>query len=155
MPLVLFYHITRSAPEATASALLGRAWQQGWRVMLRGTDLARLEQLDRSLWLTPEDGFLPHGLAGGPQDADQPILLGTGPIANAARALMLMDGALPLAGEAASLERVWVLFDGSDEAAVAQARTLWKSITAEGLHAQYWSEDTGKWALKNERKPEG
>ena len=145
---VLFYHITQSSVEVTARTLLEKALGAGWRVMLRGGDAARLDWLDQWLWLNPEDGFLPHALAGGPQDADQPVLLGTGPIVNDAKGLMLVDGAVPLAGEAAALERVWVLFDGQNEAAVHAARGLWKAIVAENLPAQYWSEETGRWVMK-------
>ena len=61
---------------------------------------------------------------------------------------MLVDGAVPLPGEAAALERVWVLFDGQNEAAVNAARGLWKAIVAENLPAQYWSEETGRWVMK-------
>ena len=145
---VLFYHITQSSVEVTARSLMERALGAGWRVMLRGTDTDRLARLDDWLWLNPENGFLPHGMAGGPQDADQPVLLGTGPIVNAARGLMLVDGATPLPGEAAALERVWVLFDGHDGAAVNAARGLWKEVVAEALSAQYWSEETGRWVMK-------
>ena len=145
---VLFYHITQSSVEVTARTLLEKALGAGWRVMLRGGDLARLNLLDQWLWQNPEDGFLPHGLAGGPQDANQPVLLGTGPIVNDAKGLMLVDGAVPLPGEAAALERVWVLFDGQNEAAVNAARGLWKAIVAENLPAQYWSEETGRWVMK-------
>ena len=132
----------------TARTLLEKALGAGWRVMLRGGDPARLDWLDQWLWQNPEDGFLPHGLAGGPQDANQPVLLGTGPIVNDAKGLMLVDGAVPLPGEAAALERVWVLFDGQNEAAVNAARGLWKAIVAENLPAQYWSEETGRWVMK-------
>lgn len=145
---VLFYHITQSSVEVTARTLLEKALGAGWRVMLRGGDLARLNLMDQWLWQNPEDGFLPHGLAGGPQDANQPVLLGTGPIVNDAKGLMLVDGAVPLPGEAAALERVWVLFDGQNEAAVNAARGLWKAIVAENLPAQYWSEETGRWVMK-------
>ena len=145
---VLFYHITQSSVEVTARTLLEKALGAGWRVMLRGGDLARLDWLGQWLRLDPEDGFLPHALAGGPQDADQPVLLGAGPIVNDAKGLMLIDGAGPLPGEAAALERVWVLFDGQNEAAVNAARGLWKAVVAENLPAQYWSEETGRWVMK-------
>lgn len=155
MALVLFYHLTRSSAEETAMQLLPRALAAGWRVMLRACTAERLDWLDQKLWLGPEDGFLPHGVEGGPQDADQPVLLGRGPITNGARALMLMDGALPLPGEAAGLERVWVLFDGLDEVALNGARGLWKAVVAEGLHAQYWSEESGRWQMKTEKPASG
>jgi DNA polymerase-3 subunit chi len=150
----LFYHITRSSVAETARSLMERALQQGWRVMVRGTDPQALDRLDQWLWLNPEDGFLPHGLAGGAQDADQPVLLGAGAITNGARALMLIDGATADATEAAALERVWVLFDGNDEGAVADARTHWKAVAAAGQAAQYWSEDGGRWEKKAEKLPD-
>jgi DNA polymerase-3 subunit chi len=50
--------------------------------------------------------------------------------------------------EAAAMQRVWVLFDASDYGQVAAARTLWKTVSAAGLHAQYHSEESGKWTLK-------
>jgi DNA polymerase-3 subunit chi len=87
-------------------------------------------------------------MAGGPMAGEQPVLLGTGAIGNGAQALMLVDGAEPLPGEAVGLERIWVLFDGRNEAAVNRARGQWKASIAEGLAAQYWSEESGRWAKK-------
>lgn len=151
MAVALFYHLTRSTREETVTLLLNRALSAGWRVMLRGTDRAALERLDLALWVTPEDGFLPHGMEGGPQDADQPVLLGQGPIANGASALMLLDGAEVSVAEAEPLQRVWIVFDGLDGAAVARARGQWKALTAGGVAAQYWSEEGGKWEKKAEK----
>ncbi|WP_151717499.1 DNA polymerase III subunit chi [Gemmobacter serpentinus] len=147
---VLFYHITRSSVEDTARTLMERALGAGWRVMLRGSDPARLQHLDDWLWLNPDDGFLPHGLAGGPRDGDQPILLGQGAAMPGTKAVLLIDGAEPLPGEAEAMERVWVLFDGHDGGAVNRARGLWKAITAAGTPAQYWSEEAGRWEKKAE-----
>ena len=144
----MFYHLTASPAEETAGLLLGRALGAGWRVMLRGTDRARLEDLDARLWQGPADAFLPHGLEGGPHDADQPVLLGLGAIGNDAHALMLMDGASVDPSEAEGLERVWILFDGNDQASVAAARVQWKALTGAGLAAQYWSEESGRWEKK-------
>lgn len=151
MGRALFYHITRSAPEATVALLVARALGQGWRVMLRGTDERRLRFFDDRFWSEPEDGFVPHGMEGGPADARQPLLIGRGPVANRAQALMLIDGAETTVEEAAALERVWVLFDGADAAALAGARALWTRLTDGGVPAQYWSETSGKWAMEVER----
>lgn len=152
MGTAMFYHLTRSSVEATLLSILPRAVAQGWQVMLRGRDRAALERLDEALWLTPPDGFLPHGLEGGPQDMRQPILLGQGPVPPQARGLALVGGAAVTMAEAAALERVWVIFDAADPAELEHARSLWRDITAAGIAAQYWSEDTGRWALKLERQ---
>ena len=146
--VAMFYHLLRAGLDDTVAMIVTRAMAQGWPVMLRGTDRTMLEHLDAKLWLGPEDGFLAHGLEGGPWDADQPLLLGQGPIANRARGLMLLGGAEVQAGEVAGLERVWLLFDGADEAAVQAARDQWTRLTAWGLAAQYWSDEGGTWVKK-------
>lgn len=148
----LFYHLTQSGLEDTLLLILSRAAGQGWKVMVRGTDATRLEALDKKLWLAggPE-AFLPHGLEGGPHDHDQPVLLGRGAVPKGAAGLVLIDGAEVGVDEALGLQRVWVLFDGGDEPKVAQARRLWTSLTGGGMAAQYWTEESGRWAMKVER----
>ncbi len=148
--MVMFYHMTRSDAAHTVRSLVGRAMAQDWRVMIRGTDHAKLEQLDAKLWLGPEEEFLPHGLQGGAQESDQPVLIGQGPVTNGARALALLDGAQATDVEIAAMERVWILFDGADDARLQAARVDWKRLSSAGIAAQYWSEDSGRWEKKAE-----
>jgi DNA polymerase III subunit chi len=152
MGTAMFYHLTRSTAEDTVTSLLGRAIGMGWRIMIRGGQAARLDRLDAHLWLHPENSFLPHGRAGGADDTAQPVLLGEGPITNAATAMMLLDGAEVSLNEAQSLTRVWLIFDGEDQAALTAARAQWKTLTDAGIAAQYWSEETGKWQMKAEKQ---
>lgn len=151
MSAAYFYHLTRRPLEETLASLLGKAQGAGWRVLVRGTDRARLEWLDEKLWLGPEDGFLPHGLAGGDHDAHQPVLLtDAAHNPNAAACLMTLDGADVTPEEVAAFSRVCILFDGHDDTAVHHARTQWKSLTGAGTPAQYWSEESGRWEKKAE-----
>ncbi|MEL7097808.1 MAG: DNA polymerase III subunit chi [Pseudomonadota bacterium] len=151
MGAAYFYHLTRRPLEQTLAMLLGKARQAGWRVAVRGRDAARLDFLDEKLWLGPEDGFLPHGRAGGPHDARQPILLTEHAAApNAPHCVMAIDGAEVTAAEVAVLDRVCVLFDGTDEDAVQIARGQWKALADAGAAAQYWSEASGNWEKKAE-----
>jgi DNA polymerase III subunit chi len=148
----LFYHLTRSTQEDLIRTILTRALAQGWPVMVRGTDDAALARLDTRLWTIPEDSFLPHGMAGGPHDAVQPVLLGQGAAVNAAQGVILIDGADATPDEAKALSRLWVVFDGADDGAVTQARRLWRALTEGGVDAEYWSEDSGKWVKTAEKK---
>lgn len=151
MGAAFFYHLTRKPLEVTLPMLLGKAMGAGWRVAVRGIDMERMKWLDQALWTGPEDGFLPHGLAGGPHDAAQPVLLTVAAeAANAPHCLMTVDGAGVTAGEVQALERVCVLFDGNDSAAVEAARDQWRSLTGAGCSAQYWSEGSGRWEKKAE-----
>ncbi|WP_297774295.1 DNA polymerase III subunit chi [uncultured Roseovarius sp.] len=151
MGAAYFYHLTQRPLDVTLPLLLGKALSAGWRVAVRGCDPARMDWLDQKLWLGPEDGFLPHGVAGGPYDADQPVLLTTGAARpNGAVCVMAVDGAEVDATEVHELERVCILFDGNDARAVDVARTQWKELTGAGCAAQYWSEASGKWEKKAE-----
>lgn len=152
MGAVFFYHLTRQPLEVTLRVLLEKSLGQGWRVAVRGRSAEMLERLDAQLWLQPEDGFLPHGMAGGAHDAEQPILLttGTGAAANAPTCLVSVEGAQIGAEEIAPLARAMILFDGHDPGAVQVAREQWKALTAAGVSAQYWSEESGRWEKKAE-----
>ncbi len=146
---VYFYHMTRTPLEATLRVLLEKSLAAGWKVLVRGTAAARLEWLDQKLWL--DSAFLPHGMAGGPHDAAQPVLLTTGTDApNQADALIAIDGAPVAAQEVAGFSRVMILFDGNDPQALDTARGQWKSLTQAGCHALYWSEESGAWQKKAE-----
>lgn len=151
MGAVYFYHLTQRPLEHTLPVLLDKARQAGWRIAVRGTDRARLDWLDEKLWLGPEEGFLPHGRAGGPHDGMQPILLTSDKQAgNEATCVMSVDGAEVTPDEVTALERVCVLFDGNDDQAVQHARDQWKMLTQAGCSAQYWSEESGRWEKKAE-----
>lgn len=152
MGAAFFYHLTRRPLEATLPMLLGKAQEAGWRVAVRGTTPARMEWLDEKLWLGPEEGFLPHGLVTAPHAARQPILLTTeADSPNNPHCVMTIDGAEVSADEVQRLDRVCVLFDGNDEAALQTARGQWKALTDAGCSAQYWSEESGRWEKKAEK----
>ena len=151
MGVAYFYHLTRRSQADTLRMLLEKSLQNGWRVAVRGKDKAGLEALDRALWLNPDDGFLPHGMAGSAHDADQPVLLTTQEkLPNQPNCVMSVDGAEIGAEEVRSLERACVLFDGNDEQALSKARAQWKTLKDAGVTAQYWSEDSGQWEKKAE-----
>lgn len=148
MGSALFYHLTRSAPEVLLPVLIGKSLTAGWRVELRGTDRDAQVVLDARLW--QGEGFLPHGLAGGPHDARQPVLLTVAgqQAANRADCLILVHGAEVLPEECAPLERTLILFDGNNGAALDHARSQWRLLTKAGVAAEYWSEASGKWERK-------
>lgn len=148
MGAALFYHLTRSGPRQLVPALVGKSLQAGWRIALRGRDRAGLQALDESLW--QGDGFLPHGLAGGPHDARQPVLLvleGQAAV-NAPACVIALDGAEVSVEEVQGLERVCILFDGNDPAALERARDQWRALKGAGAAAEYWSEAGGRWERK-------
>lgn len=151
MGAAYFYHLTRRPLQETLPVLLQKARGAGWRIVVRGQASEQMSWLDESLWQGSADSFLAHGLAGGPHDALQPILLTTShESANQPECLMTVDGAEVTPEEVQALERVCILFDGNDEVALQQARGQWKTLTGAGCSAQYWSEESGRWEKKAE-----
>lgn len=151
MAVARFYHLTRDPPEALLPGLITKAQEIGLTVALRGTERDRMADLDLRLWAG--EGFLPHGLAGGPHDARQPCLLvweGTPApdLPNRPGCLIALDGAEVGVGEAQALDRLCVVFDGQDEAALTRARAQWRELTGAGIAAEYWSREDGRWACK-------
>lgn len=151
MGAVYFYHLTSASVEQTLPMLLNKSRDAGWVVEVRGCDKGAMEQLDQALWGGPAEAFLPHGLAGGDHDAEQPILLtyATGAV-NAPTCLMSVHGADISADEVHAAQRSCVLFDGHDGDSLAHARVQWKTLKDAGCSAQYWSQEAGKWEKKAE-----
>lgn len=146
-----FYHLTRDPPEPLLVNLIGKSLEMGLRVALRARDPARIDALDRALWQV--EGFVPHGIAGGPHDARQPVLLthADTPVAglpNRPRCLMTLDGAPVAAPEVQDLDRLCILFDGADAQAVETARGQWRALTGAGVAAEYWSNESGRWTCQ-------
>ena len=130
--------------------LIGKARGAGWRVLVRGSDMSLLKRLDEVLWLGSDDGFLPHGMAGGPYDEDQPVLLGD-VSSEGFSCLMSVAGGEVTATEVTNLDRVCILFDGHDGNALTHARGQWKALTDAGCNAQYWAQEDGRWTKKAEK----
>lgn len=148
MAEVGFYHLTRTAADQALPALLGRTLAAGERAAVLCAP-ERLAALDAALWLSADPDWLPHGAAGGPADPLQPILLAEAPFAggppNGARFLFLLDG---VAAPLDPFARVFDLFDGRDEAAVAAARERWKAAKAAGHALTYWQQGPRGWEKK-------
>jgi DNA polymerase-3 subunit chi len=141
---VWFYHLERSSLDQVLPELLERTLARGWRALVRSPMPERLEHLDGFLWSFRDDAFLPHGLAEEPQAEEQPVLLTTAMTSpNNAQALFLIDGAEP--GDLSAFTRCLILFDGRDEAALADARGRWKVLKETGLPISYWKQTERGW----------
>ena len=142
---VWFYHLERTSLDQALPELLEKTLAKGWRAVVRATSRDRLEHLDGWLWSWRDDSFLPHGLDDEPEAERQPVVLTTGAgNPNRANALFLIDGAEP--GEIGGYERCVVLFDGRDEAALADARRRWTELKRSGASVSYWKQtQRGGW----------
>jgi DNA polymerase-3 subunit chi len=145
MARIGFYHLTRTGPEAALPKLLGRVLAEGGRAMVLSCEAERIAALDASLWVCGDPDWLPHGTPASGNADLQPIWLTTedGAAPNGARFLFLLDGAESAALDA--FDRVFDLFDGRDENAVAAARRRWAAAKAAGHDLTYWKQTPHGW----------
>ncbi len=152
---VRFYHLTERPLDSVLPVMLEKSLERGWRVVVRGIDLERIEALTTRLWTHGDGSFLPHGSKADGNAARQPIWLGCEgdePVnPNGANTLFLIDNAAAEAEELHKMEMVAVLFDGNDQAAVEHARAQWKAVAGAGLKAVYWAQaEGGAWVKRSE-----
>jgi DNA polymerase-3 subunit chi len=144
MAEIAFYHLTRTSADATLPALLGRTLAAGERAAVMCGSDDRVAALDTALWVCPDPDWLPHGTRASGHAPMQPIWLATDDSApNGARFLFLIDGC-----ESPRLDaflRVFDLFDGRDNEAVAAARLRWKSAKDAGHTLAYWRQTERGW----------
>ena len=146
-----FYHLLRTPLEDALPQLLARTLERGERAVVKAGSEERIKQLDDALWRwgpsSRSDSFLPHGTAADGNADKQPVwLTAIEENPNGAAFLFLTDGATSDAlGDYA---RCFTLFDGRDEAAVAEARLHWQAWKDAGHTLTYWQQGDRGWEKK-------
>ena len=140
-----FYQLGDATIESVVASVGQRLIGDEQRLLVVADDDALLARLDRLLWDQGASSFIPHGLAGGPDDSAQPILLSSGSDApNRARNLLIADGEWREA--ALGYDRAFFLFDGES---LEAARLAWKLLAGrEGVERHYWGHEGGRWVKK-------
>jgi len=140
-----FYQLGGTPPEQVIASIADRIVRDDGRLLVVAAEEGALARLDRQLWDQAPASFLPHGLAGGADDARQPILLSTSPDApNLARNMLIADG--EWRETALAYDRAFYLFDGDT---LEGARLAWKLLAGrEGIERRYWAQEGGKWVNK-------
>lgn len=140
-----FYQLGTTPAEQVIAKLAEKLLASEARLIIIADDENFLAKLDRMLWDQGSESFIPHGLAGGPDDARQPILLSTSADApNVARNMLIADGLWR--DSALSYERAFFLFGSS---MIKEARAAWRSLAGRtGVELRYWAQEDGKWLKK-------
>jgi DNA polymerase-3 subunit chi len=140
-----FYQLSDTPAEQVIASLSEKVLEADGRLLIVAEDEGFLARLDRVLWDQGPASFLPHGLAGGADDARQPILLSTSPDApNQARNMLIADGTWREA--ALTYDRSFYLFDNRT---LEEARLAWKLLSGrDGIERRYWAREGEKWVKK-------
>jgi DNA polymerase III subunit chi len=137
-----FYQLGSTPLEQVIASISQKLLGDGKRLLVIAEDQGLLGRLDRMLWDQGPTSFLPHALAGGSEDARQPILLASQTDApNLARNILIVDGQWREA--ALTFDRAFYLFDA---ATLGGARLAWKLLAGrEGVERRYWAQVEGRW----------
>jgi len=140
-----FYQLAGTPAEQVIATLAEKVLEGDGRLLIVAEDEAQLARLDRILWDQGSASFLPHGVAGGADDARQPILLSSSPDApNQARNMLIADGQWREA--ALTYDRSFYLFDSDT---LEGARLAWKLLAGrDGVERRYWAREGGRWVKK-------
>lgn len=150
MTRVDFYHLQKQSLEEVLPKLLEKAYQTGNKTVLKIGNEQRVEFINTHLWTYNDQSFLPHGSRKDGNAAEQPIwLTSDDDNPNQATLLFLVDGAQKSPEELTAFDRVFNIFDGHSEPALAQARQFWKTLKTSDVELHYWQQDdAGRWTEK-------
>ena len=138
-----FYHLTVTPLDRALPQIAEKVVASSGRLLIVSDDQAQRGAIDRLLWNYAPESFLPHGEAGGGDDAVQPVLIAAEPApTNQAANIALIDG--QWRDEALGFDRAFHFFD---EERIAEARVAWKALAdRDGVERRYWKQnDAGKW----------
>ncbi|WP_033073666.1 DNA polymerase III subunit chi [Sphingopyxis sp. MWB1] len=146
MARVDFYRLSRDPVEHVLPLLAARILGQGDRLLIVAASAMQRQAIDAALWAHQPASFLPHGAAGTPDEAIEPILIAGAldmPPANGARLVALADG--EWREGALDFTRAFLLFD---DARIDDARATWRQLgNLDTVERHFWKQDDqGRWA---------
>lgn len=146
---VRFYQLGLSSLEAAVTGLLTKAWERGIKSTLLVPNEGAMRHWDGLLWRKPDESFLPHGPATGPDPDRQPILLATTPDDRNGATLLVLASPQPLEKPAA-FDKVIEFVDGRNPTALTASRQRYRRYREQGCHLEYWIQESGRgWYLKH------
>lgn len=150
---VMFYQLLHAPLERALPQLLEKTLERNWRAVVQAASDDRVAMLDTVLWTYRDDSFLAHGTSAEGDGAEQPVYLTTGEEnPNSADIRFFVDGldmAAILKAAPDAYQRAVLMFDGTDDEQLAQARAQWKILKDGGFDLQYWQQkENGGWEKK-------
>lgn len=150
MSRVDFYHLQNQSLENVLPKLLEKAYETGKQIKIKIGNEERVEFINALLWTYDDQSFIPHGSKKDGFAELQPIWLSINDDnPNKAEMLFLVDGAKTNIENINDFTRVFNIFDGNSESAVAEAREFWKELKTAEAELYYWQQDEqGRWKQK-------
>lgn len=143
MPTTIqFYHLLHTPLMRALPKLMEKMLEQNGRAVVLTDSPASAQALSDALWANDPASFLPNGTARDAMPEEQPIYITWTPEnPNGATVLVVTDGSQPEGVDAYG--KVLDMFDGTDPAAVAAARTRWSAYKQAGHTLSYIKQQPG------------
>lgn len=161
-PEVWFYHLTSSTLMKVLPPLLVQVLKRDWRCVVQTSTSDLMRTLDNDLWTFSDSQFIPHARRTDNNEMPgmdnflhiQPVYITDteNDYPNTPDVILCVESAaVPLDLKTSTLQRFIVIFDGTNEAELTAARTLWKDVSTRNMPASYWTQNKngGGWEKKN------
>ncbi len=145
---IAFYQLTSTSLDKTLAKLLEKIYESAQKAVVLLDSTERLDQINSYLWTYSTAAFLPHGSSQDLNDYSerQPIWLTTefeNP--NHAQVIVITSGET-FAFEERGFQRCLDVFDGNDEATLAQAQQRYQLYKQKNYSCVFWCQSLqGQW----------
>ena len=144
-----FYQLTSSDTAELAAQLAEKCHAAAKKTVIH-CNKEQCQSVSRALWVLRDLSFLAHGIDDDDGKDYATIWISSALDHNqidADYAILLEGRELP---KMAEFERIFIIFNGKDEAELSQARGQWKALSGQFTgHCRYFAKtETGGWAQK-------
>ncbi len=148
MPQISFYHLSKTNLEEALPKLLEKILSVEGRAVVLCDD-AKIKPIDDVLWLVGGTRFIPHGTANDNDPELQPVYI-TDKEENPNNANFLVAISSMNNNFHKKFERTLLVFSGSSETELANARSLWKELKTEPANElkYFLQNEKGAWEEK-------
>ena len=138
MDNITFYHIQNEEYVKNTCKLIEAEYLKGDKILVRTKDDASQEELNDVLWLFSKKAFIPHGSKFDDKASMQAVYITTDTeIPNNAQTLILYNIFHLTEYDKKYFKNLAVIFYGSDDSHLNNARSLYKSLKLEGYNMAY------------------
>jgi DNA polymerase-3 subunit chi len=149
---ISFYHLTKTNVEEALPKLLEKVLETENKSIVLCNEESKVKLIDGVLWSVGGARFIPHATANDNDIEHHPIFV-TAQKENPINANFLVDLNLDNSDFYKDFQRTMLIFSGSNESELRQARSLWKKFkTDPAAELKYFQQnEKGNWEEKKDK----
>ena len=148
MTEIRFYHLQTQSLENALPEILEKALEREFKIIIKASTKEEVKLIDKFLWTSKSNDFIPHGYKKNRHETDQPIWITTkDENLNNANMLVLINEAS--SDNIDDMDLCCKIFDSNNTTALEQSRSSWKEFKDKDYELTYWQQDkNGKWSKR-------